>query len=255
MTMQPEPQRLPAPGPQATGEIAGEEFRDQRLARLVRVLGVSGRRLVDCAGCWRVMARGDRRRRAWMATFSNEEVERLKHEGRIVASQGAYVLAPGNEGKNPAPHNPPAAGPWVFEAAGVGASRLGGPGFAGYAMKARRGRGPLTLRQAMAGLRLIEDAEQAGRDPALTMNWDAVPTDRQARAKAGAVRSPRVRAAEQRLRRTRSALGPDAFALVWAVCVERTPMRVMQQRLGLGRVATRNAFVRALENVADAYDG
>jgi hypothetical protein len=234
-------------------EPSGDDSGELRLARLMRTLSISGRRLVECADGWRVVSRGDRRSPAWL-TASADDVDRLRREGRIVSSPAGYVLAE-ERAPAPAPEAQPAAGPWVFQAAGVMVSNLGGPGFAGLAMKARRGKGSLTLRQAMAGLRLIEDAEQAGRDPMLTMNWDAVPADKQVRSGGAGGRWSNARRAATRIAKVQAALGECAFEIAYAACVLRIPLRTIERRFSLPRLGARKALAAALEKAADVYDG
>jgi hypothetical protein len=220
------------------------------LESLVRILRVSGRRLVECNGEWRVLARGDKRRRALMAIDAGH-VERLRSEKLIVASGNGYVLA---DGEAP-PEERPAAGPWVFKAAGVPASKSGRRGFAWLAELAQQGKGPLSPRQALAGLRLIEDTENAARDPMLTMNWDAVPADRNTRGGSSGGLQPHARRATLRIGRIRAALGERDFRIVHAACVERMNLKVLEQRFGLKRLATRKLLPEALETVAEVYDG
>jgi hypothetical protein len=220
------------------------------LESLIRILRVSGRRLVECEGEWRVLPRGDRRRRTLMV-LDAAYVERLRAEKLIVASTNGYVLA---DGEAP-PEERPAAGPWVFGVAGAPTSRSGKRGFAGLAELARQGKGPLSLRQALAGLRLIEDAENAARDPLLTMNWDAVPTDRNTRAGFSGGLPHHARLASRRIERIRAALGERDWKLVHAACVERVSLNSLEQRLGLKRLEARKLLPGALEAVAEIYDG
>ena len=219
------------------------------LDSIVRVLGISGRRLVECGGMWRILPHGDKRRRPFME-LSAEQVEQLRSEKRIVLSANGYVLAADG---HLSPEEPLAAGPWVFKAAGVPAAN-GWRGFARLAELARLGRGPLSLRQALAGLRLIEDAEAAARDSLLTMNWDAVPADRNTRSGRDGGLQPHARRAAQRIERIRTALGKQDFALVYSACVERVPLKALQRRFGLKRLGARTALPDALEKVAEVYD-
>jgi Domain of unknown function (DUF6456) len=220
------------------------------LDSLVRLLGISGRRLVEYDGEWRVLPRGDRRRRPLM-TVSSADVQRLKAEKLLVATANGYVLSEDHE---MAPEDQPAAGPWVFRAAGVPTAK-GWRGFARLAELARHGRGPLSLRQALAGLRLIEDAESAARDPLLTMNWDAVPADRNTRSGGNGGLQPRAQRAAKRIGHIRAALGRRDFTIVYAACVERVPLRTLERRFGLKRLGARKVLPEALETVAEVYDG
>jgi hypothetical protein len=218
--------------------------------RLIRVLSVSGRRLVECDGVWRVLPRGDRRLKPLM-TLCAEDLARFKLDGVLVPTANGYVLATENSAEREVS---PGAGPWVFEAIGVRASNAGRRGFARLAEMARHGRGALTLRQALAGLRLIEDAEQAARDVLLTMNWDAVPADKNARSGGGRPSSPARRAAK-RIECIRAALGERDFNFVYAACVQRVHFKVLESRFGLKRLESRKWLPEALEKVADVYDG
>jgi hypothetical protein len=123
------------------------------------------------------------------------------------------------------------------------------------AIRAKSGEGPLTLRQATAGLRLIEDAEQASRDPYLTMNWDAAPADKIRRSAGAGGLLRAVRRSQLRIHRLKTALGEPAFALVWSACIQRLPIRVLERRHHLARRAGPGALAEVLERVASAYDG
>jgi hypothetical protein len=217
------------------------------LESLVRLLGVSGRRLVECDGEWRVLPRGGRRRRPLM-TVSSADVERLVSEKLLVARAYGYVLSPEHAEKEQ-----PAAGPWIFEAACVPAAK-GWRGFQRLAELARHGRGPLSLRQALAGLRLIEDAEAAARDPLLTMNWDAVPADRNTRSGGNGGLQPHAQRAAKRIELVRAALGKRDFTIVYAACVEHVPLKTLERRFGLKRLAVRKLLPEALETVAEVYE-
>jgi hypothetical protein len=221
------------------------------LESLIRVLRVSGRRLVECGGEWRVLPRGDRRRRP-LTTVDAADVERLMSEKLLVATANGYVLSVDH---NNAPEERPAAGPWIFKAAGITVAKGKWRGFARFAELARHGRGPLSLRQALAGLRLIEDAEIAARDPLLTMNWDAVPADRNTRSSRNGGLQPCARRAARRIERIRAAFGKRDFAIVYAACVERAPLKSLEHRFGLKRLGSREVLPEALETVAEIYDG
>jgi hypothetical protein len=243
------------PTSNSTTTIPEENGRRQRslatddLEGLVRILSVSGRRLVECDGEWRVLPRGDKRRRSLM-TVSAADVDRLKSEKLLVASVSGYLLS-----TEDAPEEQPAAGPWIFEAACVPAAKGAWRGFARLAELARHGRGPLSLRQALAGLRLIEDAEAAARDSLLTMNWDAVPSDRNTRSGKNGGLQPHAQRAARRIERIRAALGKRDFTIVYAACVERVHLKALEQRFGLKRLGARTVLPEALEKIAEVYDG
>ena len=245
---------LPAPGEKAAtpgkSDSRSRTLSAMDLESLIRILRVSGRRLVDCGGEWRVLPRGDRRRRALMV-LDAAYVERLRAEKLIVASANGYVLA---DGEAP-PEERPAAGPWVFRVAGAPGSKSGRRGFARLAELARQGEGPLSLRQALAGLRLIEDAENAARDSLLTMNWDAVPSDRNTRSGGNGGLQRHARMAAQRIDCIRAALGKRDFAIVHASCVDRANLKKLETRFGLKRLEARKWLPEALEKVAEVYDG
>ncbi|MDP3738624.1 MAG: DUF6456 domain-containing protein [Hyphomonadaceae bacterium] len=229
----------------------------QRAARIERVLGVSGRRLVESAEGWVVIANTDKRRRP-VLRLAAEEAVRLVADGKVVPARrgGGYVSAAPAVSDGSSPETP-AAGPWLFAAAGIGKAQAKGRDFAALALAAFAGNGPLSMRQASAGLKLIEDAEQASRDPALTMNWEAGPVDRQRRS-GGAPAGPRAAvAAGRRLMRIRDAMresGP-VFPIVWAACVQQAPLLALRRRFDLKKEAVVEALGDALEKLADAYDG
>jgi Domain of unknown function (DUF6456) len=219
------------------------------LESLVRLLGVSGRRLVECDGEWRILPNGNRRRRPLM-TVSAADVERLRSGKLLVTSANGYVLSMSH-----AREEQPAGGPWIFATARVPVAKGGWRGFARLAELARHGKGPLSLRQALAGLRLVEDAEAAARDPLLTMNWDAVPTDRNACNGGNCGLQPSARRAAQRIARIRTVLGKRDFTIVYAACVERVNLKALERRFDLKRLEARTVLSEALEKVAEVYDG
>lgn len=227
----------------------------QRVARIERVLGVSGRRLLESAEGWVVLANMDKRRRP-VLRLAADEAARLIADGKVVAARrgGGYVSAASRTAECP---GDAVAGPWLFAAAGISKSKSKGRGFAALAVAAFAGNGPLSMRQASAGLKLVEDAEQASRDPGLTMNWDAGAVDKQRRS-GGAPVGPRVAmAAGRRLVRVRSAMGEaePAFAIVWAACVQQVSLLALRRRFDLKKGAAGEALGEALERLADAYDG
>jgi hypothetical protein len=139
-------------------------------ARLLSTLRISGRRVVEMApGAWAVLGRPDRRTRRMMSV-DGATVARLLAERKLcLTTDGACVLADGVIAPPP-----PSLSANAFIAAGR-TRRKGdaGKGFLGLAVLARRGQGPLNLRQVKAGLRLIADAELDSNSRGLTMNWDA----------------------------------------------------------------------------------
>ena len=236
----------------------------QRLARIERVLGASGRRLVKSSAGWVVIVGADRRRRP-LLRLAEEEAARLIAEERVAPAKrgGGYVsrspptttFEDGTELADAETES--AAGPWLFAIAGVRRPRKKKRGFAALALAAFAGDGPLSMRQAAAGLRLVEDAERAARDPALTMNWDAGPADKQRRS-AGAPAGPRTAlAAARRLRRIRAIFGKSepGFQLLWSACIRQLPLCALHRRFGIRRDAVTKTLSEALEKLADTYDG
>jgi hypothetical protein len=223
----------------------------RRIDRALRALRISGRRLVRHNGRWQVRADSQR----WpVITLRREDVERLRADGRLAAAEGGgYILAAAAVEEMTAadPEETPRAGPWIYAPAG----RRGRPhGFAGLALRAQNGEGPLTLRQASAGLKLIADAEQAGRDPTLTMNWDAGPVDKRRRDGRQPYRTGAARKADTRIRCARDALG-EAFALAWSACIEQFPLSRLERRHRLPAHGAAAALAEALEKLAHVYDG
>ena len=112
----------------------------------------------------------------------------------------------------------------------------------------------MTLRQALAGLQLITDAEQSLRGARITMDWDAAAADgRRRRGRDGGL-SHAARAACARLARAKAAVGDDAWALAWGACIDRASVQALGKRRAAGRAETRAALCDALENLAAAYD-
>jgi hypothetical protein len=231
---------------------------DQRVERITRVLGVSGRRLVESSEGWVVIAGTDRRRRP-LLKLAPDEVARSIAEQRITPTKGGGFVIPatrdGIGDGSPGDQEEPAAGPWVYER--LSAPRPKGRGFAALAQQAFRAEGPLTMRQASAGLQLIEDAEQASRDPGLTMNWDAGPADKKRRGPGAPPASRASVAATGRIRRVREALASREtdFPLLWAACVQQLSLQGLQRRFNFTRRALGPALEGALERLADAYVG
>jgi hypothetical protein len=228
--------------------------RDTKLA--LRMLGRSGRRMLPCRMGWAVVSGADARLRP-QAVLLRAEGERLIAEGAVrPARGGGYVLASIEAAEAPEEdvvHVSPAA---FFVAAGGGAAKRkgSGAGFVALAQRARMGEGPLSLRQVEAGLRLIRDAEQAGRDPKLSMRWDGVVVDGGGGPSAGGL-APVARQAEQRLRSVRAEAGEAAFTLAWTACVEARPMVVLAVRAGVGARKVGVMLAAALEKVAKGYEG
>ena len=106
------------------------------------------------------------------------------------------------------------------------------------------------MRHVQAGLRLIADTERRDTSHGLTMDWDSGPVDRQRR---GGRRGTAAYAA-QRLQRVRALMSANAWALVWAVCVEAVSLRGVRERFEIGRRRAGKAVAEALEAAALAYD-
>ncbi len=234
---------------------AAQEMSRAKLA--LRMMKVSGRRMLARRGGWAVVA-GKAARMQTYAVLSREEGERLIADGAVqAAAGGGYVLTGAEvravESESARVRASPAA---FFVAARGGAvrRRASGAGFLALANRAREGDGPLSLRQVEAGLRLIADAEQAGRDPKLSMRWDGVVRDGGGGASGGGL-SPVARGAERRLRRVRTEAGERAFMLAWAACVEARPMVVLAVRAGVGAKRAAGMLAAALEKIAKGYDG
>jgi hypothetical protein len=222
----------------------------------MRELRRSGRRLVERKPDWVVLG-GDGAHAAVVAVLAPADVALLAAEGRIVkaASRGYVLCAADMVEATCAPDAPPATGPWLFEAVGVLRSRIGGAGFEGLAKRAQAGEGPLRLREAAAGVRLIEDAEASARGDRLTMDWDGVAVDRQRRTGRSGGLALAAREAAQRIERLKTVVGEARFALAWEACVEALPLTVIERRRGLERREIHAELSAALEAIAAAYDG
>jgi hypothetical protein len=217
-------------------------------AGAMKALALTGRRLVRRADGWAVIGGRDRRSRA-VAEVEADAARRLVASGRVAPAQGnGYVLS---ERAEPAA----APGPGVLAAAGRPRSRRSGAGFVGLAWRAAEGAGPLSARQAEAGLRLVRDTESAGRDATLSMAWDAIPADRGPRSSGRGGLGGAARQAGLRLRRVRSRAGEWAYALAWAACVDGRTLEDMETKFGLARRTGAALLARALEEVASAYEG
>lgn len=230
------------PEPAATRDIA---------ARLLSTLRISGRRVVEMEpGAWAVLGRPDRRTRR-LLSVDGATITRLLAERKLdLTADGACVLA---EGVIAPP--PPSASAYAFIAAGR-PRRNGAPakGFLGLAVLARRGRGPLNLRQVKAGLQLIADAEQEANSKGLTMNWDAGPADKLRRGPRRGGQPAAGASATARLKRVRGLAGESSWRLAWLACVEGATLGAIKTQMGLGQRALGAALARALEDIANAYE-
>jgi hypothetical protein len=224
-----------------------------RIRRAMRELRRSGRRLVQHKDGWRVIAPAAER--AGSVELAPVDVAVMAAEERLVEAEGGgYVLCAADMVEATCAPDAPASGPWVFEAAGVARTRAGGAGFEGLTKRARAGEGPLTLRQAAAGVRLVLDAEQSARAQKLTMDWDAVAVDRQRRSGRSGGLALAAREAAARIGHLKLAAGAEGFALAWSACVEAAPVDVIARRLGLSRREVHARLSEALEEIASAYE-
>lgn len=171
--------------------------------------------------------------------------QKLRHTG-----DGACVLA---DGIVAAP--PPSLSVSALIAAGR-PRRNGEPakGFLGLAVLARRGAGPLSMRQVKAGLRLIADAEREHNSSGLTMNWGAGPTDKRASGPQRGGQTSSAASASAQIKRVRALAGEDAWQLAWLACIEGATLRTLKERTGLSQRATGAALSCALERLANAYE-
>jgi hypothetical protein len=222
----------------------------------LRELRRSGRRLVQRKRDWAVMSAGG----AAMVLLTQADVAMLAADGKIMTTEGGgYVATPSAATVKAAPEQAPKSGAktgdWVFEAAGIAKPTPTGAGFAGLARRAQVGHGPLTLRQAAAGLRLVADAEQSVRAERITMDWDGVVGDRRRRRGRDGGLALSARAAAVRIARLKCAMGEAAFDLAWSACVERAPARLLARRRGVAGPRIRAMLCDALEKLAEAYDG
>lgn len=233
----------------AMGEVVDEAMQE----RVLRALSISGRRLVQLsAETWGVRGGADRRRRPRLIV-DGETVMRLVEAGDLVsAGEGVWVLRPDAA----VPLAPTTR--WVFTATSVrrAGARMRGFGFVGMARQAREGGGPISLRHAQAGLKLIADAERAAADARLTMDWDAGPSTRQRRgASNGAGRAGDALAAAQMLRRLRGRVGESAWRMVWALCVDGDTQLAVMKRFAITQTFIKARVAEALEKLAVAYEG
>jgi hypothetical protein len=218
--------------------------------RALKALEASGRRLIERAGGWVVALGGDRRRRP-LARLSDAEARDLIAAARLrEARGGGFVLAAHPDEER---HETPADLAAVIAAVGQPRARGRGAGFLGLVRRARRGDGPVSLRGAAAGLRLVKDAELAARRKALTMDWNAAPSDRRRRGPSAGGLGPALEA-EKRLAALKQRVG-EGFALVWTVCISGAEIGAAERRFGLERRSGAERLAEELERLADAYDG
>lgn len=220
-------------------------------ARLLTMLRISGRRLVEIRpGAWAVLGRADRRARRLLSADA-DTVNRLLTEGKLRRNHdGSCILADGVIAPPP-----PSLSASAFIAAGL--PRRNGAaakGFLGLAVLARRGRGPLNMRQVKAGLQLIADAERESNSKGLTMNWDAGPADAHRRGPTRGGQSAIAASAAARLKRVRGLTGEDAWRLAWMACVEGATLQSIKAQMALSQRALGLALARAFENLANAYE-
>lgn len=220
--------------------------------RVIRALRISGRRLAHLGReAWGVVNSSDRRLRPVMRV-DGETVMRLVEAGEVVAAgEEVFVLSP--EAARPV-WSPPVR--WVFTATGARrpGERMRGFGFIGLARQAREGGGPISLRHAEAGLRLVADAERAASDTRLTMDWDAGPTTRQRRGASGGGRAGDALAAAGRLRKLRARVGEAAWRFAWALCVDGDTLHGVMERFAISPKAIKAHVAEVLEAVAVGYE-
>jgi len=226
---------------------------DAGVARALRALAITGRRLFRMSdGRWGVLGNGDRRRKP-LVMLAADTVEQLAREGKLMPSdEETFVLT----GASAAPVWPPPPPRAVFLAACARrpGRTNGGIGFAGLAMQAREGRGPLSLRHVQAGLRLAADAERAAGDPRLTMNWDAGPVTRQRRAGVAGGQIGSAHAATRLLRRLRAKMDEETWRMAWGLCVDAETLRTIRSRFSIAQGDLHTRIAEALERLAAAYD-
>jgi len=235
----------------AAGAEAPASPKQDVAARALAALRISGRRLAELRpGLWAVLSRADRRSRA-MVVVDGETVARLLADGSIRETEdGDCVLS---EGAVIAPA--PSLSLWALIAAGrKWRSTESFKGFIGLAVLARRGEGPLSMRQVKAGMRLVADAELETNSGGLTMNWDAGPSDRRRRGPQGGGQSASSAQASARLKRVQALAGEEAWKLAWIACVEGVSLKDLKARSGLGQRTLGPALARALEQLANAYE-
>ncbi len=234
---------------QCEGEVRPVEDRADYVERVMRALSLSGRRLARTPVGWSVLVSADRRGRARLL-LQDAEVVALAAAGRLRALEpDVYVVA------DAVVERRPPLEPWAFiEASRRERVRKAEIGFAALVWRAKAGEGPLTMRHIEAGLKLISDVEQRENSRGLTMNWDAGPVDRQRRSGTGGGFHGMAARTAARLQKVKRFTSIEAFSLVWALCVEATPLRTMRERFGLSGRRFEAAAAAALEEVAMAYD-
>lgn len=189
----------------------------------------------------------DGRARA-IAELDETVARRLLESGSVQpAAGGGYVL--GEKADAGA-----APGLGVLTAAGQPRSRRAGAGFAQLAQRAAAGEGPLSMRHALAGMRLMADVEAAMLDRSLSMAWDGVPGPRGRKGGGRAGRGSSTSAAQARLRRVRAGVGKFSFELARAACIDGRTLADLEVRFGLVRRSGGEALAHALERLADAYE-
>ncbi len=242
-----------------TAEIAALEA--PAIRRALRHLQCSGRRLIQRRKDWAVVGAANT---LVFATLRQEDVALLAAEKLIVAADGGGHVAAQvvvvvakvdvvDEGRTP--EIIPRTGPWVFDVVSYTQRKKTGLGFASLASRAQAGEGPLTLRQAVAGLRFIADVEQTQRGERITMDWSGLMADRQRRRGRDGGPARAARRANLRLLRLRAELGEGAFALVRSACIDRASVRALARERGIRSKELQRRLSVALEKLAAAYDG
>jgi hypothetical protein len=115
-------------------------------------------------------------------------------------------------------------------------------------------RGHLTARQYAAGEQLRLDWEKAALPPVVTMQWDAPPVGKDARA-APEDASPTMRqlAARRRFEAATTAVGPGLRDIVWRIVCAGEGMREAETALGWPARAGKLVLCMALDRLADHY--
>lgn len=233
----------------ATAEM--KTLDEARLRRALRVLQRSGRRLIQRRRDWAVVGASNA---VVFATLRQADIALLAAEKLIVPAEGGgHIAAPTDIA--PKVEIIPRTGPWVFDAIGCIRCRPRGAGFAGLASRAQAGEGPLTLRQAMAGLRLIADVEQSLNGERISMDWSGLVVDGRRRRGCDGGLAHAARRARDRIARVRSEAGEALFALAWSACVERASLRALARERGVKGREVQRRLGLALEKLAEAYDG
>jgi hypothetical protein len=224
-----------------------------RVRRALRALQRSGRRLIQRRKDWAVVGASSA---ATFATLTQADVAMLAAENLIAPAEcGGHIAAPPDADATPPLEIIPRTGQWVFDAIGCTSRKPRGLGFAGLASRAHAGEGPLSMRQALAGLRLIEDAEQSFRGERTTMDWSGLVVDGQRRRGRDGGLAHAARKAHERIARVRAEAGEAMFALAWSACVERASIRSLARARGVKGGEVQRRLSLALEKLAAAYDG